>query len=76
MMASKGRANVSDITPTLPSAQQQELNQLKCNGVMPRARATSIWVEAETTVSHMTTRCGGSGQDDTSTAEVVTLATK
>lgn len=59
-----------------PSEQEHELNQLQCSGVTPRASATSICVEAETTVSHMTTRYGGGGQDDANTADEVTLATE
>ena len=74
-MASNGRTTDSEMTGTLPFEHEQELNQLECIGVMPRASATSICVEADTTVSHMTTRYGGVGQDATNTAEEVTLAT-
>ena len=61
-MASNGSTNESVMGPKLPSARVHELSQLQCKGVMPRARATSICVEAETTVSHMTMRWGGGGR--------------
>ena len=74
MMASNGSTNESVMGSKLPSARVHELSQLQCKGVMPRARATSICVEAETTVSHMTMRWGG-GQDEAITADEATLAT-